>query len=96
MFRYKNVNPNKSDIADCAIRCISIVESISWSDAYKKLSNFARRKGLMMDSVEAVEQYLDSFYDREYIEEEIVGDFIQNHPKGTYAITMKRSYYIFN
>ena len=81
MFRYRNVNPNKRDIEDCAIRCISTVEGVSWSNAYKKLSNFARKKGLMISSVEAVEQYLDSFYDREYVEEETVGEFIQNHPQ---------------
>jgi len=87
-FKYLNKNPNSANIEDCSIRCVSTVERISWSDAYKKLSNFARKRGLMISSVEAVEQYLDSFYDRVPITEYTVGDFIKNHPYGTYAITM--------
>lgn len=87
-YKYLNTNPNNANISDCAIRCISTIEDISWSNAYKKLSNFARKRGLMISSVEAVEEYLDTFYDRVDIIEYTVGEFIDNHEQGTYAITM--------
>lgn len=89
MYRYYNANPNNLNIEDCSIRSISALEGISWADAYKKLSNFGRKHGLMLSSVESVEAYLDSFYDRVPIYEETVGEFIENHPRGKYAITMQ-------
>lgn len=88
-YKYLNKNPNQLDVEDCAIRCISTLENISWSEAYKKLSNFARKKGLMLSSVEAIEDYLNSFYDEVPIKVDTVGEFIDTHPKGNYAITMR-------
>ena len=92
MYRYMNMNPKGKDIEDCAIRTISTVENISWDKAYRKLSNSARRLGLMLSDVDAVESYLDLHYDRVPVYEETVGEFIKNHQKGTFAITMKRTY----
>jgi len=88
MFKYLNMNPNMLDTDDCTARAVSCLENISWSDAYKKLSNFARKNGLMMNNVESIEAYLDSFYDRVPIQEQTVGEFIDNHRIGKYAITM--------
>jgi len=87
-YEYLNMNPHKLDTDDCSARAISSLENISWDSAYKKLSNFARKKGLMMSNVQSIEAYLDSFYDRVPIIEETVGEFIENHKQGRYAITM--------
>lgn len=87
-YKYLNMNPHNLDVEDCSVRTISSLENIPWNSAYKKLSNFARKRGLMMDSVEAVEEYLDTFYDRIPIKEKTVGQFVKNHKTGKYAITM--------
>lgn len=88
MFTYYNANPNLLDTDDCTVRAISCLENISWSEAYKKLCNFARKNGLMMNNISSIEAYLDNFYDRVPIIEETVGEFIDNHKIGRYAITM--------
>lgn len=96
MYKYYNANPKNLEVEDCSIRCISALEGIPWNEAYKKLSNFGRKHGLMLSSVESIEAYLDSFYDRVPIYEETVGEFIENHPRGRFAITMPRTYYNSN
>lgn len=88
MYSYRNVNPNHANVEDCAIRAISVAEGISWDKAYDKLSDSARDMGLMMNSVEAVEEYLDEKYMRVPIYVDTVGEFINTHPKGIYLITM--------
>lgn len=88
MYRYYNANPNLSNIDDCTIRALSVAEDISWQEAYDLLSKSARDLGLMMSSVEAIETFLDSRYERVPVYEETVGEFIENHPNGTYLITM--------
>jgi len=95
-YRYYNANPYQLNAEDCSARAISSLENISWSDAYKKLSNFARKRGLMMNSVQSIEAYLDSFYDRVPIREKTVGEFIKNHKHGKYAIVMPRTYNCIN
>lgn len=89
MYRYRNMNPNENNIEDCTIRAISVAEGIGWDEAYIKLSESARKMRLMMSSVEAIEEYLDSQYDRTCYRDRTVGDFIENHPTGTYLITMR-------
>lgn len=88
MFRYYNANPMLNDIEDCTIRAISVAEDISWDEAYKKLSDYARKKGLMLSSVKSVENYLDDHYYRECNYDITVEEFIEEHPVGTYLITM--------
>lgn len=89
MFRYANVNPNKAEINDCTIRAISVAEGISWDEAYEELSTQARRKGLMMDSVEFIEYYLDKNYRRLNLPKNLtVQDVIEEFPRGTYLVTM--------
>lgn len=95
MYRYMNMNPKGNDIEDCTIRAISLAEGISWNEAYKNLSNSARKLGLMMSSVEAIENYLDKRYKRVNTHYKTVGKFINAHPFGTYLITMPRTYYCF-
>lgn len=90
MFRYANVNPNKAEINDCTIRAISVAEGISWDEAYEELSTQARRKGLMMDSVEFVESYLDKHYKRVNLPKGLtVQDIAEDFSSGTYLVTMK-------
>ena len=76
------------NIADCSIRALSVAENISWDMAYDMLSDSARKLGLMQSDVNAIEEYLDLRYNRVPIYEETVGEFMENHPKGTYLITM--------
>lgn len=88
MYRYYNANPNKSNIEDCTIRALSVAENISWDKAYDLLSDSARELGLMQSDVNAIEKYLNKEYTLVPIYERSVGEFINNHPKGTYLITM--------
>lgn len=88
MYRYYNSNPNKFNVDDCSIRSLSTVLEISWADAYDLLSDSARDLGLMMSSVEAVEEFLDTRYERVLIFEKTVGEFIKNHTRGKFLITM--------
>lgn len=88
MYKYMNKNPENNDIEDCTVRAISVAEGISWDEAYDNLSDSARDMGLMMSSVEAIEEYLDERYEREPIFEETVGEFIYYHRYGTFLITM--------
>lgn len=89
MYRYYNANKNDFDIMDCTVRAISLVEGKSWDETYKKLSDLARHEGLMMDSVEFIEDYLDKRYDRQCHYSKTVGEFIEEYPKGRYLITMQ-------
>ena len=89
---YYNANKFGRDIEDCAIRSISVAEGISWDEAYCKLSDYARVRGLMMNSVESVEEYLDDNYNRMCIEDMTVGEFAYTHPYGTFLVTMPRTY----
>ena len=85
---YYNANKFGNDIEDCVIRSISVAEGISWDEAFQKLSDYARERGLMISSVESVEEYLDENYDRTCFENMTVGEFAENHPYGTFLVTM--------
>ena len=88
MYKYMNMNPKGKNIEDCAIRAISVAEGVSWDEAYDELSESARDMGLMLNSVEAIEEYLDQRYRRIPFRTETVGEFIDTHPFGIYLITM--------
>ena len=92
MFRYYNANEFGHDIADCTIRAISVAEGISWDKAYRKISDYARERGLMMSSVENIEQYLDDNYQRVCEPDMTVGEFAYMNPKGRFLITMPRTH----
>ena len=64
MYKYMNKNPFNNQVDDCSVRAISVAEGISWDEAYDKVSDSARDLGLMMNSVEAVEEYLNERYDK--------------------------------
>lgn len=78
---------------DCTIRAISVAEGISWDQAYRKLSDYARERGLMISSVESIEEYLDENYNRMYLEDMTVGEFAYYFPYGIFLVTMPRAYY---
>lgn len=88
MFRYYNANPMLNDIEDCSIRALSVAEDISWDKAYRILSDYARKRGLMLSSVISIEEFLDDNYNRVCNYDMTVQDFIVRHPYGTYLITM--------
>lgn len=88
MYKYYNANPRDLYIEDCTARALSTALGIPWSDAYDMLSKSARDMGMMMSSVDAVEEFLDRWFDRVYITEETVSEFIRNHPRGRFLITM--------
>jgi hypothetical protein len=88
MFRYFNANEFGYNIEDCTIRAISVAEGISWDKAYRKLSDYARERGLMISSIESIEEYLDENYCRLCIPDMTVGEFAYENPYGTFLITM--------
>ena len=89
---YYNANSFGNDVEDCAIRSLSTAEGISWDEAYRKLSDYARERGLMISSVESIEEYLDDNYNRMCIEDMTVGEFAYCFPYGTFLVTMPRTY----
>lgn len=88
MYRYFNANKFGYNIEDCTIRAISVAECISWDKAYRKLSEYARERGLMINSVESIEQYLDDNYERVCEANMTVGEFAYYNPEGIYLVTM--------
>ena len=87
-----NANPFNNNIEDCTVRAISVAEGISWDEAYDKLSNSARDLGLMMNSVEAVEEYLNERYDKVPHYSKYVWEFIEEYPKRYLSSNNARSY----
>lgn len=65
-----------------------MAEGISWDKAYRKLSDYARERGLMLSSVESIEQYLDDNYERVCEEDMTVGEFAYENPIGRFLVTM--------
>lgn len=86
---YYNANKFGYNVDDCVIRAVSVAEGISWDKAYRKLSNYARRRGLMLNSVESVEAYLNDNYKRTCIDNMTVGEFAYYNPYGTFLVTMR-------
>lgn len=88
MFKYYNANYLNNKTVDCAIRSISLGTFKSWKKVYDELSENARNMGLMMDSSEAVENYLDKRYDRICFKDMTLGEFAKEYNKGIYIVSM--------
>ena len=88
MFKYYNANPMKNNVSDCTTRAISLAEGETWNTTYKKLSNLARRKGQMLDSVDFIEDYLDERYPRQCHYAKTIKEFSKEYPWGIYLCTM--------
>jgi hypothetical protein len=87
-YKYYNNNPKQNHIDDCVVRAISVLTNRNWYEVYNELSDLASNKGLMFDSVEFVEDYLDKQYIRQCHYSKTVGEFAKEHPYGKYAVTM--------
>lgn len=87
-YKYHNENPKERHIDDCVVRCLSTLTNRNWYNVYDELSDLASDDGLMFDSVEFVENYLDKRYKRECHYSKTVGEFAKEFPYGKYAITM--------
>lgn len=88
MYKYYNKNSKNKFVDDCTVRAISTVTNRTWDETYRELSDLARRKGMMFDSVDFIEDYLDDRYPRECHYARYVGEFVDEHPIGRYLITM--------
>lgn len=87
-YKYFNANTRGNFVNDCTIRAISLAEGKSWQQTYDELSYIAGQNGIILDDVNFIKPLLDSRYDRISHREKLVGDFVKNHPLGTYLITM--------
>lgn len=89
MYKFYNANARGRFTNDCVIRAISLAEDKTWNETYDELSEIAQHNGIILDDVNFVEPFLDNRYKRMCFRKKYVGDFIEEHPKGTYLITMK-------
>lgn len=88
-YKFYNANARGNFVNDCTIRAISLAEGKTWDETYYELSGIAQRNGIILDDVNFIEPLLDSRYYRVCYKGKYVGDFVEEHPKGTYLITMK-------
>lgn len=88
MWKYYNANVRGNSVNDCVVRAISKAEGKSWDTTYEELSEIAQYEGILLDDVNFVENYLDRRYKRQCHYSKTVGEFLNEHKKGTYLITM--------
>ena len=88
-YQFYNANARGNFVNDCTIRAISLAEGKTWDETYDELSEIAQHNGIILDDVNFIEPLLDNRYDRMCYNGKYVGDFVEEHPKGTYLITMK-------
>lgn len=88
MYKFYNANARGKFHNDCTVRAISLAEGKSWDETYRELSIIAQRNGIILDDVNFIEPLLDSRYDRICYNGKYVGEFVEEHPVGTYLITM--------
>lgn len=96
MWKFYNANFLNNHVNDCVVRAISVAENHSWKYTFNKLSDLARDEGILLDDVNFVESYLDKCYKRACHSSKTVGEFAEENNKGTYLVTMPRSYYLHN
>lgn len=92
MFKYYNANPLGRRVSDCTVRALSLATRTSWDDAYEMLSKFAQRRAIMPDDVTYIDEFLETAYEKicgcKNKIKITVGEFVEDHPHGTYLITM--------
>ena len=88
MYKFHNQNSHQRYVDDCTVRAISLAEDKTWNYTYDKLSDMARSRGMMFNSVEFIEDYLDYNYKRECHSAITVGEFAEQNNRGTYLVTM--------
>ena len=89
MYKYHNANARGNFVNDCVVRAISVAQGKSWDETYEELSDIAQEEGILLDDVNFVEGYLDERYKRACHYSKTVGEFLEEHPKGTYLVTME-------
>ena len=89
MYRFYNANSKGRFTNDCVVRAISLAEGKTWDETYEELSDIAQQNGILLDDINFVEPLLDSRYDRICYDGKYVGDFVEEHPTGTYLLTMR-------
>lgn len=89
MYKFYNANALGRFTNDCVIRAVSLAENKTWDETYEELSMLAQEKGILLDDVNFVEPLLDDRYDRVCYNNKYVGEFVEEHPKGTYLIVMR-------
>ena len=88
MYKYLNNNTHQRFVDDCTVRAISLAENNTWNRTYDKLSDMARSRGMMFNSVEFIEDYLDYNYLRQCHTAKTVGEFADENSHGTFLVTM--------
>ena len=92
MYEFYNANPKGRYVNDCTVRAISRATGRSWDETYRKLSEFAQQLGTMPDDVVYIDSYLANnfikVYGCKHCNKVTVGEFVKQHPYGTYLITM--------
>lgn len=89
MYKFYNANAKGKFVNDCVVRAISVAENKSWNESYDELSEIAQQKGTLLDDVNFVEDYLDKRYKRVPHCSKIIGEFIEEYPRGIYLITVE-------
>ena len=87
-YKFYNANVLGEFHNDCTVRAISLAEGKTWDETYSELSQIAQQNGIVFDDVNFIEPFLDNRYDRQCFIEKYVGEFAEEHPEGTYLITM--------
>ena len=87
-YKFYNANARGRFANDCVVRAISLAENKTWNETYDELSEIAQENGIILDDVNFVEPLLDSRYERQCYDHTYVGEFVEEHPKGTFLITM--------
>ena len=93
MYKYYNANPLGRKVNDCTVRAISLATGKTWDATYEELSKFAQSQAIMLDEVLYIDQFLERRFEKlcgckEKVKKLPVGDFVKEHPIGTYLITM--------
>ena len=87
-YMFYNANPESNDIWDCSVRALSKALDINWEAAYTILSDYARERGLMLDSVESIEGFLDDNFERFCDLNMTLGEFANTYSRGVFLVTM--------
>lgn len=92
MFKYYNANPRRRNVDDCTVRAISLATDRSWDETFESLCKFAQIQAIMPNDVTYIDDYLESKFEQVYDFKQnkkiTVGRFADEHPYGTYLITM--------
>lgn len=87
MYLFYNANPKGNRVEDCAIRAISLATFRPYKETYRMLAREASEEGLMLNSVKAVELFLDKRYERECFNITL-DEFVETHPYNIYVVAM--------